>query len=180
MLRVRERQTDRLLRLTPCCNTHIQSLASCLFRENLIQCRFVNPEATAAPLPHLWLACQLCWLPTPIDWPPRLTPGSKNFRHYIFSERPRIFSSGAIHVIHFSCPLFTLRHSCILFTKSTLTGCQRSICNTFTLSAQSVLVKKRAVLIIILNCIWRRGSCSGKCWVPVYCYYSQVLSDPEC
>ena len=30
---------------------------------------------------------------------------------------------------HFCCHLFTLRHSCILFLKSTNTACQRSICN---------------------------------------------------
>ena len=57
----------------------------------------------------------------------------------IFSGRPHIFPSGTIHMIHFCCPLLTLRYSCIfltsthiLFMKITLTSCQRSICNTHT------------------------------------------------
>ena len=48
---------------------------------------------------------------------------------YIFCTSTH-FSSRSIHVIYFYCPLFTLRHSCnILFTKSTITNGQRSICN---------------------------------------------------
>ena len=37
------------------------------------------------------------------------------------------FPSSAIHVIHFRCSLFTLKRSCILFTKS---SDRRPICNT--------------------------------------------------
>ena len=50
--------------------------------------------------------------------------------YYTFSGCPHIFSSHSIHVIHFRCHLFTLRHMCnILFRNPQLTCCQRSIFN---------------------------------------------------
>ena len=52
--------------------------------------------------------------------------------HYqFFWSPPTFFPSSAIHLIHFRCHLFTVRHSRnILFTKSTINGCQSLICNT--------------------------------------------------
>ena len=58
-------------------------------------------------------------------------PEVKKFPHYIFPGHWRIFHSRSIQVIHFCYPFFTPRHRCnILFTKFTITSCQRSICNT--------------------------------------------------
>ena len=118
-------ETERyrgLLWLTPRCNTYIQSLAS--FTGGLIRSWFSIRLHRLAPK-------MTCFVYS-ADFSPWLTPdhwGLKNFGHYIFSGCLHIISSCAIHVIHFCCLLFTLRHSCILFTKSTITGCQWSIYN---------------------------------------------------
>ena len=49
-----------------------------------------------------------------------------------FSERLHIFLRFSNHVIHFCCPLFTLKHRYnILFTKSIINGCQMSIYNIY-------------------------------------------------
>ena len=66
-----------------------------------------NPGATA-PSTNVQddTSCLLGWLLFPTD-------ESKSFRNYIIFWRLHILPSGANHVIHFRCPLFTLRHSCI-------------------------------------------------------------------
>ena len=107
----------------PCWDTHIQgSASSCFFDGRLIQGWF------SALGPLVPLADML----TSIDWPPQLTAWVENFLHYLFSGYPHIFPSVQCnHVIHFHCLLFNLWHRCnILFMNNTLTGCQRSICNT--------------------------------------------------
>ena len=97
--RGRERGRDeRLLSLTPRLGRHIQSPAS--FKGGLIQNRFSSrgpPVPSPFDLSTHWLI--LC--------------DRKTSALYVFWT-PTYFSS--IHVIHFRCPLFTLRHICnILF-----------------------------------------------------------------
>ena len=48
----------------------------------------------------------------------RLTTRVENFHHYTFSGRPHIFLSSVIRMIHFRCPLSTLRQLHILFWNS--------------------------------------------------------------
>ena len=55
--------------------------------------------------------------------------------YFIIFLTPSHFFGFPNHVIHFCCSLFILRHRCnILFTKSTITGCQRLIWNTLIFS----------------------------------------------
>ena len=67
------------------------------------------------------------------DWPPLIDwlRGSKNFCHYITFWHPHLFPSGTIYVIHFHCHFISFKTQLhILFIKSTLNGCQKSICYT--------------------------------------------------
>ena len=93
------------------------------------------------PIFRAWLLWREIWYreirrrTTPSDWPLRW----KKISVFIyFLVRPLIFPSSAIHVIHFCCSLFALTHSCILFTKSTLTDCLRTICNIFVPSSSLI------------------------------------------
>ena len=75
------------------------------FHRSLIQSRF----STRGPLAKV----QTTRLVYSANCPPRLTAEVKNFCHHIIFGHPHFFPSGAIHVIDFHSPLFTLRQSCI-------------------------------------------------------------------
>ena len=84
-------------------HAYSESLAS--FMGGLKQGHLINPAA-AAPYSRLTRLLADCsaidWLP---EWP---------FYFFLFLEA-HTFLSGAIHLINFRCPFFTLRHSCKIF-----------------------------------------------------------------
>ena len=83
----------------------------------------LNTEQILNPIPPFMpktADCLLCWL-----W---LTSVSKTSINIYFIDAHTFFFQVQF-TLHFHYLLFTLTHNYILFMKSTLIGCQRSICN---------------------------------------------------
>ena len=103
---------------------YIQSLVSlCFFHEKLIQGLFLNLFLSA----QNGVICLFYWLLTltdPWDW--------KLLSLYIFWHQ-HILSSGTIHIAFPSSLVYLKTQVHILFMKSALTRCQRSIWNTNTI-----------------------------------------------
>ena len=122
----------------------IPSLDSlCFFHRRLIQDLLLSPVGATPGNTQNGVTCLLCGLPT------LTVPGVKNFRHFIFFWYPHIFLPVQF-TWHFRHPKTQLH---ILFTKSTLTGCQRSECNTRggIIRWGPIYMSKRSVWDHVLN-----------------------------
>ena len=95
-----------LLQLTPHGDRHIQSLASSCFFNGSFDAEPALSQGLPAPLSWLMHLLGGCFLN---DWPPDSLKVRKFLHYIIFSWCPKIFPSSSIHMIHFYCPLFTLR-----------------------------------------------------------------------
>ena len=122
----RERERG-LLWLTPRCDTHIQSLISSSYFYGSLWLNWVSTRGQGDLRHANAFASGTCRLRGLLSATPL---GVEKLLSLYMFWTPTHLHSGEIHMIHFLCPLFTLRYRCIfLFTESTLTGFQRSISN---------------------------------------------------